>query len=65
MMPALRDHVVGGYVRELDNLEYSTATYVTQAFPRHFHETYSVSVVENGAGAVWCEGTNYTLPPTA
>src|SRR5215207_9533046 len=63
MMAAARDHVVGGYVRELDNLEFSTATYVTQAFPRHFHETYSISVVEDGAGAVWCEGTNYTLPP--
>jgi AraC-like DNA-binding protein len=58
-----RDQVVGGYVRELDDLEFSTATYVTQAFPRHFHETYSISVVEHGAGAVWCEGTNYTLPP--
>jgi AraC-like DNA-binding protein len=63
MLAALRDQLVGGYVRELDNLEFSTATYVTQAFPRHFHETYSVSVVEHGAGAVWCEGTNYTLPP--
>jgi AraC-like DNA-binding protein len=62
-MLAVRDQVVGGYVRELDDLEFSTATYVTQAFPRHFHETYSISVVEHGAGAVWCEGTNYTLPP--
>jgi AraC-like DNA-binding protein len=60
---ALRDQVVGGYVRELDDLEFSTATYVTQAFPRHFHDTYSISVVEHGAGAVWCEGTNYALPP--
>lgn len=63
MMIASRDQVVGGYVRDLDDLEFSTATYVTQAFPRHFHETYSISVVEQGAGAVWCEGTNYTLPP--
>jgi hypothetical protein len=63
MMPAPRDLVVGGYVGELDDLEFSTATYVTQAFPRHFHETYSISVVEHGAGAVWCDGTNYTLPP--
>jgi len=63
MLASARDHVVGGYVRELDDLEYSTATYVTQAFPRHFHDTYSISVVEHGAGAVWCEGTNYTLPP--
>lgn len=62
-MATLRDRVIGGYVRELDDLEFSTATYVTQAFPRHFHETYSISVVEQGAGAVWCEGTNYTLPP--
>jgi AraC-like DNA-binding protein len=63
MLAALRDQVVGGYVRELDDLEFSTATYVTQAFPRHFHDTYSISVVEQGAGAVWCGGTNYTLPP--
>jgi AraC-like DNA-binding protein len=63
MIAAQRDRVVGGYVRELDDLEFSTATYVTQAFPRHFHETYSISVVEQGAGAVWCEGTNYILPP--
>ena len=63
MLAALRDQVVGGYVRELDDLEFSTATYITQSFPRHFHETYSISVVEHGAGAVWCEGTNYTLPP--
>ena len=63
MLAALRDQVVGGYVRELDDLEFSTATYVTQAFPRHFHDTYSISVVEQGAGAVWCDGTNYTLPP--
>lgn len=62
-MVTLRDRVVGGYVGELDNLEFTTATYVTQAFPRHFHDTYSISVVEQGAGAVWCEGTNYTLPP--
>ena len=62
-MVELKDRVVGGYVHELDDLEFSTATYVTQAFPRHFHETYSISVVEQGAGAVWCEGTNYTLPP--
>jgi AraC-like DNA-binding protein len=63
MIAAVKDHVIGGYVRELDDLEFSTATYVTQAFPRHFHETYSISVVEHGAGAVWCDGTNYTLPP--
>jgi hypothetical protein len=63
MIAAQRDQVEGGYVRELDDLEFSTATYVTQAFPRHFHETYSISVVEQGAGAVWCEGTNYILPP--
>jgi len=60
---ALRDRVVGGYVRDLDDLEFSTAAYVTQVFPRHFHETYSISVVEQGAGAIWCDGTNYTLPP--
>src|SRR3954452_5839593 len=63
MLAADKDQVVSGYVRELDDLEYSTATYVTQAFPRHFHDTYSISVVEGGAGAVWCEGTNFTLPP--
>jgi len=62
-MDTLKDRVISGYVHELDDLEFSTATYVTQAFPRHFHETYSISVVERGAGAVWCEGTNYTLPP--
>lgn len=62
-MGTLKDRVVGGYVHELDDLEFSTATYVTQTFPRHFHDTYSISVVEQGAGAVWCEGTNYTLPP--
>ena len=65
LMDMLKDRVVSGYVRELDDLEFSTATYVTQAFPRHFHDTYSISVVEHGAGALWCEGTNYTLPPDA
>jgi len=37
MLAALKDQVVGGYVRELDDLEFSTATYITQSFPRHFH----------------------------
>ena len=62
-LTAPRDRVVGGYVRDLDDLEFSTAAYVTQVFPRHFHETYSISVVEQGAGAIWCEGTNYSLAP--
>ena len=36
-MDTLKDRVVGGYVHELDDLEFSTDTYVTNEFPRHFN----------------------------
>ena len=58
-----RDVVVTGRVPDLDGLEFATASFVTQCFPRHFHETYSISVVERGMGAIWCDGTNYDVPP--
>jgi AraC-like DNA-binding protein len=55
--------VVTGRVPDLDGLEFATASFVTQSFPRHFHETYSISVVERGMGAIWCDGANYEVPP--
>jgi AraC-like DNA-binding protein len=60
---APRDLLVTGYAPDLDGLEYASASYVRQSFPRHFHGTYSISVVEGGTGAVWCDGTNFTVPP--
>ena len=41
------------------------ATYVRQAFPRHFHETFVVCVDERGAHASWYKGATVIIPQCA
>lgn len=42
-----------------------TATYVTQDFPRHFHDTYVVCVNEKGAHGSWYRGAHRVVPEAA
>jgi len=41
------------------NLELLTATYVTHIFPRHFHETFVIEIVETGVDEFYCRGRNH------
>jgi len=45
---------------QFHNLELLTATYVTHTFPRHFHETFVIEVVESGVDEFYCKGDKHT-----
>lgn len=57
--PSQQEHIRLFRVDEFHNLEMQAVTYVTHAFPRHWHETFVLQVVEAGADAFYCAGGNY------
>jgi AraC-like DNA-binding protein len=50
-------------IPELHNLEILRMTKSSHSFPRHWHETYVVEVVEQGINNFWCEGKTYSAGP--
>lgn len=50
-------------IPELHNLEILRMTESSHSFPRHWHETYVVEVVERGINEFWCEGKTYSAGP--
>jgi AraC-like DNA-binding protein len=47
-------------IPELQNLEILRMTKSSHSFPRHWHETYVIEVVEQGVNDFWCEGKIYS-----
>lgn len=43
-------------VAGLEGVELARATYTTQRFGRHAHDTLAVGVIERGTGEFWCRG---------
>ena len=50
-------------IPEMHNLEILHMSESTHSFPRHWHETYVVEVVEYGINEFWCEGKTYSAEP--
>jgi len=50
-------------IPELHNLEILRMTKSSHSFPRHWHETYVIEVVEQGVNEFWCEGKTYSAGP--
>ncbi len=50
-------------VPELNNLEFLRMSDSSHFFPRHWHETYVIEVVEQGVNEFWCEGKTYSAGP--
>jgi AraC-like DNA-binding protein len=50
-------------VPELEHLECIKVTSSRHCFPRHFHETYVIEVVEEGSNECWCDGRIYSAEP--
>jgi AraC-like DNA-binding protein len=50
-------------IPELHNLEILRMTESSHSFPRHWHETYVIEVVEQGINDFWCEGKTYSAGP--
>ncbi len=50
-------------IPELDNLEFLRTSASSHSFPRHWHETYVIEVVEQGVNEFWCEGRIYAAGP--
>lgn len=48
----------------LYHLELLSAQHTQHEFPRHFHDTYSIALVERGAMGFYYRGANLTLVPT-
>jgi AraC-like DNA-binding protein len=44
------------------HLEMLSASYSNHSFPRHWHETYVIQVVEQGINEFICEGQTWTAP---
>jgi len=44
------------------HLEMLSASYTSHSFPRHWHETYVIQVVEQGINQFFCEGYTWTAP---
>lgn len=49
---------------ELKNLEILRASYITHTFARHTHETFTIGVLEGGAGAFDARGTTHIAHPS-
>lgn len=49
-------------VAELDNLELMRARFDTHVFPRHWHDTYVIEVVEQGVDEFSCNGSTHLAP---
>ncbi|MGH9856721.1 MAG: AraC family ligand binding domain-containing protein, partial [Acidobacteriota bacterium] len=50
-------------IPELEQLECIRVTSSRHCFPRHFHETYVIEVVEEGRNECWCGGHIYSAGP--
>ena len=50
-------------VPRLNDLECIRVSASHHSFPRHFHETYVIEVVEEGRNEFWCEGRRYSAEP--
>jgi AraC-like DNA-binding protein len=50
-------------IPELHNLEILRMMNSSHSFPRHWHETYVIEVVEQGINEFWCEGKTYSAWP--
>ncbi len=50
--------------RDLKNLEILRASYITHTFARHAHETFTIGVIEMGAGAFDARGTTHIAYPS-
>jgi AraC-like DNA-binding protein len=49
---------------DLKNLEILRASYITHTFARHTHETFTIGIIEAGAGAFDARGTTHTASPS-
>lgn len=49
---------------DLKNLEVLRASYITHTFARHAHETFTIGIIEAGAGAFDARGTTHTAGPS-
>ncbi len=47
-------------LRGLHNLDLMSASFTTHAFPRHYHETYVIEVIEEGRDDFYCGGQTHT-----
>jgi len=45
---------------DFHDLQLMRAHYTTHVFPRHYHETYVIEVVRQGADEFFCDGKTYT-----
>ena len=52
-------------LKSLDDLAILSAQYVTQVFPRHSHETFSIGINENTSTAFFCRGALRLAPAGA
>jgi AraC-like DNA-binding protein len=51
-----------GRVEGFGGLEFLSASTQTHYYPRHWHSTFVVEVVERGVNGVYCEGREYFAP---
>lgn len=57
--PRDREQITLWRVPDVEGLEAMRASLVSHAFCRHSHDTLTISVVDAGQGAFWCEGTTH------
>ena len=50
--------------QDLKNLEVLRASYITHTFARHAHETFTIGIIEAGAGAFDARGATHTARPS-
>lgn len=62
MREVMNESVQFWRIQNLKNMELMRATYVTQSFPRHAHETFGFGIVEQGSVATFQHGTNQIIP---
>src|SRR5258708_4030703 len=51
-----QNRAVMKHVGYLGGLDYLTANYRKQNFPKHVHEEYLIGLIERGVHDVWCRG---------
>ena len=51
-----QNRAVMKHVANLGGLDYLSASYRIQDFPRHVHEEYLIGLIERGVHDVWCRG---------
>lgn len=50
-------------VHGLRKLELQRGDWRGEVFPRHYHESFEIAVVERGAQRLWCRGANHVVGP--